>query len=414
MLNELAPSQRRLIASFFLFGLATPMASTYVNTYLWRQSKSPETLAVFNIGIFIAIALGFLLNIVFLRRFGSGKLYALGCILQGLVPLALVSLGARADTYAFAVGLILGLAQGFYWANRNALTSKLSQGEYRYRFVSVETALGTVAGVISPLLIGWFIASGEQLSTQTIDHAYQVTAVASLILLMAAGALAWPLAIEPLGTKRMSFAGTSKLWKTQRVIEIVNGMAHGIETVLPLVIILTLLGQEGAVGTLKSAGAVFSAIVIVFLRKYVRHHHHANLFGVWLVVTLLGSTLFAVLYTPMSALIYFLLSGLVSPVRWSSFTTVMYEIVDQELRAKDSHRFFYIADREVFLNIGRVIGLLLLTFLFRLSPEMVSRYGLLLVALIPLPLYLLLGHTASRIQTHREPTAATVTDETSC
>ncbi len=390
MFNELSPSQKRLLASFFLFGLASPMVIVYANTFLWRQSADVVVLAIFNIGNYLGIPLGFLLNAYLLRVFGSGKLYAFGCALQGLVPMILVALGAQADTYALALGLVLGIAQGFFWGNRNALTSLLTKGPKRYQFISVETALGILAGVISPLLIGWFIAFGGSLSSYTIDQAYQIMSVVGFVLLLVAGFLVWSYTMEPFLAKPFFLRHASRLWNKQRLLECVNGVASGIESVLPLVIILLFLGQEEAVGTVKSMTAVLSAVAIYTIGKRVRHNHHALLFSLWVLFSLVGGTIFAILYSPGAALVLFILGGLVGSLRWSSFVTVMYEVVDKETGRDGSHRFLYLLDREFFLNAGRVLGLALLVLVFRSSPDALVRYGAIAIAVIEIPTLLLL------------------------
>ena len=397
MLRELSSSQKRLLTSFFLFSLASPMASIYSNTFLWRQDKDPITLAVFNIGTFIGVMLGFFANALLLRLLPSGRLYTLGCVLQGLVPLVLVLLGAQANAYAFVLGIALGCSMGLFWGNRNTLTSKTSEGPNRYRFVSIETSMVLTAGVIAPLLVGWFITLSESLGTLTVQSAYLTTSVLGLVLLAISGALLWSVDSEPYKTKQFWIKHPSALWKSQRLLEVINGISDGMSSVLPLVIILLFLGQESAVGTVKGLAALLSGSVIFFIRNYVKHHHHARLFGIWIAFNLTGAVLFAVLQSPFGALCFFVLGGVVSSFRWSSFTSVMYEVVDQEMRSSKIHRFVYLLDRECFLNLGRVMGLCLLVVLYTQLPTLFVQYGLILTTIIPLPLLLLLQSITKRL-----------------
>lgn len=397
MFKELASQQKRLLTSFFLFSLASPMASIYSNTFLWRQDKDPITLGIFNIGTFIGVTIGFFLNALLLRLLPSGRLYALGCVLQGLVPLVLVLLGAQANSYAFILGLALGCSMGLFWGNRNTLTSKTSEGPNRYRFVSIETSMVLIAGVVAPFLVGWFITLGSSVSLLTIQGAYQLTSVLGLILLTISGTLLWSVETEPFTTKHFWIKHPSALWKSQRLLEVINGIADGLSSVLPLVIILIYLGQENAVGTVKGLAALLSGSVIYFIRNYVRHHHHTTLFGIWIAFNLTGAVIFSITQSAFGAMIFFVLGGLVASFRWSSFTSVMYEVVDQEMRSNKIHRFVYLLDRECFLNLGRVLGLGILIALYTQAPTLLVRYGLILTTLIPIPLLFLLQSITKRI-----------------
>ncbi|NQV90087.1 hypothetical protein HQ487_01620 [Candidatus Uhrbacteria bacterium] len=390
MFKELAMAQRRLLISIFLFGLASPMVVLYANTFLWRHSQDPIILAIFNIGSYAGIFIGFFLNAYLLRMFQSGRLYTLGCILQGIVPILLIALGAQANTYVLPLGLALGIAKGFFWANRNALTSKITQGPHRYQFVSLETALSITAGIISPLLIGWFIVFGDTHSSYTIEQAYQITSVVGFILLIAAGSFAWSYTMEPFTPKQFLLRQVSIRWKKQRLIEMINGIASGIESILPLIIILLFLGQEEAVGTVKALTSALSAGVIYSLGKRIKHTHHTLLFGLWMSFNFMGSLWFALFYSPEAALTFFILSGLVGSLRWSSFVSVMYEVVDEEIEESGHHRVLYLLDREFFLNVGRILGLGLLIMLYLYSHELLVRYGLLIVVVIQIPTVFLL------------------------
>ena len=289
------------------------------------------------------------------------------------------------------------MAQGFFWANRNALTSKFTQGPYRYRFISLETALGIIAGVVSPLLIGWFIVLGDALPSYTIEQAYQITSVAGFLLLLAAGGLAWSFAMEPFVAKKFLLRAPSRLWNKQRLVEGINGIASGIERVLPLVIILLFLGQEEAVGTVKALTSALSAVAIYAIGKRVKHNHHTHLFGIWVLFNFVGAILFSIWYSPGAALTFFLLSGLVGSLRWSSFAAVMYEVVDGEIGRDGAHRFIYLLDREFFLNAGRVVGLVGMIAIYTSSPDLLVRYGLIFIAAVQIPNVLLLKHVVNRI-----------------
>ena len=385
MLKSLTPDQRRLLVSFFLYALASPMVLVYSNTFLWRQSHDALVLVLFNIGMYASLTVGFFLNAMLLKRFRAVQLFFFGCLLQGAVPIVLVWMQAQASSYALALGAVMGLAQGFFWANRNTITSKFTQGSYRYRFVSLETATTIVAGILSPFIIGWFIAMGETLPTYTVDQAYGLSALIGFLLLAISGTLCLRLRVEPFALKTLFVHGASRAWNRQRWTEALNGFTSGVESVLPLLIILLYVGQEEAVGTIKAATAALSALVILFIGKRVKHKHHLVIVGVWGAFTLAGAGAFALYPGAGGAIALFLLGGLVGAFRWSSFTTVMYEVVDREMHAHGGHRVLYILDREAFLNIGRVVSLGAFLVFYVLAPEAVIRYGLLIAMMTQLP-----------------------------
>ena len=387
-LRELSPDQRRLLFSTFLFGLAQPMITVFSNTFLWRQSGDGIVLAVFGIGQYIGLSIGFLANGFFLKRIRPTTMFLFGCILQGAVPVLLVFMGARAEELAFPLGLSLGLSSGLYWGNRNLLTSVFTQGETRFKYISVEMTFGLLSSVIAPAAIGWFLVFGEQTGWYATDAAYQVTAMIGFALMTIGG-------IRVAGVRRaferiegLFIARASRSWNRMRLLDFVNGFTDGFERVIPLLILLLFLGKEDSVGFVQSGAAVLSMVGMYLAGKRVKHKDHARIVGVWTAVTSVGKTIFALGFSAAAALAFHALNGLVMSFRWASLAAVMYEAVDREPGDGLSKRYRYLMDREFFLNTGRVSGLLLFIGLYAASATFTIRYGLVFAILLQIVMIL--------------------------
>ncbi len=372
--------QRYLLVSVFLYALALPMITTFSNTYLWRQSQDPVVLAVFNIGYLSGLSLGFMINGLFLRRFSPQKLCALGCVLQGVVPMVLVFLGAQADTYAIALGLCLGVSAGFYWGNRNLVTSRVSQGPGRYKYLTFENIVQIFSAVLAPFLVGWFLVLGEQTGVYSVQTAYQIAAIVAFFLLVLSGrSIAGVQEVFP-SVKVLLVKQASRVWDRMRVLDFFNGCASGLEAALLFFALLTFLDQENAIGSLLSFTAVLAALGMYILGKRAKHRDHAAILGLWASVTLVGKIAFAVLYSTVGAIILQLVEGLMKSFRWASMSAVMYEAVEHEQPdTQDSQRYAYIMDREFVLNLGRVSALTVVVVVYQLHPTELIRYGLLSV-----------------------------------
>src|SRR3989339_514653 len=87
--SSFSANERRLLLSFLFFIIAWPVFSVFTNTFLWRHSQDIFTVIVFNLGLYLGLPLGFLINSALLHRFPSKTLFFFGCILQGIGPLLL-------------------------------------------------------------------------------------------------------------------------------------------------------------------------------------------------------------------------------------------------------------------------------------------------------------------------------------
>lgn len=389
-LGETSKDQRALLMSIFLYALALPMITTFSNTYLWRQSQDPVVLAVFNIGYFSGLSLGFLGNGLLLGRYAPQKLCALGCVLQGIVPMLLVFMRADADAYAVFLGLCLGVAGGFYWGNRNLVTSRVSQGPGRFKYISLENIVQIFSAVLAPLAVGWFLVLGERTGAYSVQVAYQISAIAGFFLLVFSGRSIAGVREIFTPVKQLLVTNASRVWDHMRLLDFVNGCASGAEAALLFFALLTFLDKENAIGSLLSFTAILAALGMYTLGKRVKHQDHAAVLGLWTSVTFVGKITFAIFYSTVGAIVLQLVEGLMKSFRWASMAAVMYEVVEYEKPDKKiSQRYAYLMDREFALNLGRVSALTAIVVIYQLYPTELIRYGLLGVVIFQIAMIFL-------------------------
>ena len=96
--------------------------------------------------------------------------------------------GAFAASYPFILGLILGLAAGFYWYSFNFISLRVTGGETRDRFYGWNGAAVAVAGMIAPTVAGYLISIEDRFGGLTGHH---VVFSLSLVLFLVAVASAF-------------------------------------------------------------------------------------------------------------------------------------------------------------------------------------------------------------------------------
>lgn len=387
-LEDIPPDQRGLLFGSFFYALAAPVLTIFSNTYLWRQTPDPIVLALYNIGFYAGLPFGFFLNGHLLKHIASARLYFLGCFLQGLITVLLVLLGARASDLALELGLALGVSAGFYWGNRNYLTSRHSMGPKRFKYLSIEMTTVTFAGIFSPIFTGWFLTLGERTGWYTTQTAYEIVTSLGLLLFLASGTCVMRAIHDKDLLSHLRIRKATPIWNRLRCLEFIDGAINGLEIILPVVILLLFVGQEDSIGLVKSYAAILAAISLYTIGRRVQHHHHVTVLRFWTLVTAFGQICFSLLNSLTGALLLFTGNGLVSSWRWTSLSAVLYETIDKETEGDDGGlRYAYVTDREALLNLGRVSTLLLFMIFYQFLPESTIRYGLLLT--IPLQLVLI-------------------------
>ncbi len=404
-LGQLSSDQRRLLGGYFLFGLANPMILTFMQTFLWRASQDPLSIALYNLCFLSSLPIGFLLNGKLLKSgFPAQKLFFLGCALAGLGPLLLVFTNTTAINDVWMFGMLTGTSMGFFWGNRNYLTSRATSSDNRFNFISLESTLGAISSIFAPFIIGWFLVLGEKLDLYSLDLAYRLMSVVGWTLMLVVGYRVSQVSFAPVKIDRLTIGRASSLWNRLRGSEILSGFIDGFDAIFPIIITLTFIGLEESVGTIQSISAGIAALMMYYLGKRVKHKDHPKVFGFWVLVNATAKTLFVALFSPLGALLYFVVNASVASFRWPSLAAIMYEIVEQQEKAEPkSHRYALLTDRETFLNLGRAMALCLFISLYLFAPQSTLHYGFLLSILFQIALLAMVKDLTRRV-THAKET----------
>jgi YQGE family putative transporter len=397
--DQLSQAGKILLVSFFFFVMSQPLLGVFVQTYFWRQTHDPLKLALYYCGFFAFLPFGFALNGKLLAFFSSARLYWFGCILQGLVPFLIIFFKATDFSQILFFGSLYGFAGGFFWANRNFLTIKATTTHDRLYYSSLESFTGTIISIIVPVLTGWLLILGEKTGLYLTDGAYRGMSVLGFLLIFLSGFVLQKITIQTEPLKTLFLKPQRKRWQYLRLLDIFHGFYNGIETSLPIAILLLLAGNEATLGTTQSISELLSAFVIYGIGSFLRKKYHLTLLAAWVICVLLASALLAIFFTPLVALLYFAILAFTSDFRWVALITVIYDTIDEEEHHTGESHYLYLLDREFFLNVGRLCGLAVFVALYLLSSDFALRTTLLIGACLQIVVYLLAKHL---IQTSAE------------
>lgn len=377
--------ERLLLLSFFCFGFAHPIFFLFTNTFLWRQNGSASSIILYNIGIYTGLMIGFLANRTLLHWLSARRLYQISCVLQGLVPLALVILAPTTATHIVELGLCFGLASGLYFANRNFFTSLIAQGKHRFAFLSLDQVLGAASAIISPFSVGWYLTYAQNTRHLSTVVAYTHVVMIGLAFLVISAALVFvPKSQVQLPATGVFVRNASRRWNAVRVMDLVNGLAHGVMMTIPLLVILLMITSDVSIGKLQSVAAIVSALSLYLLGKHRSKVPHGGLLGIWVVGSLMAGGLIAYGFSTGYVIAAALLLGCVGPFYRAPTAHLMYEAVDRESGAE---RASYLLDREIFLNVGRVVAMIGCGIALYFAFDATLRYGYLLATVVNVVLW---------------------------
>lgn len=382
--NRLSNNAKRLVISYFLYGLGIPLISTFLNAFIWRGSHDFVSLIVYNVGMWIALPFIFFLNGILLQYISTSFLYTAGLILTALATFLLIILSLQGYTALFILGLVFGVGFGFYWANRTFYTMRLTEDSNRNYFYSLTFTVDTITGIIVPFIVGWIIVFGGDLS-------YKILAVLLFGIYLTAGLVSIPLTMRRSEHAHGILAKVKGKWNTMRVVTFLFGFQSGSNFIFPSLVVLYLLGNEGVLGTVTSLGALFTALVIYQIGKVSLAHHRLYIFMLGVIILTLITIIFALYPASFGVIVYVVGITLVVNLTWAAYSPILMDVIDQYTPTKKQNRFKYLVDHEFFINLGRIGSTGIFLFLYFTTSKLFSlRFTPFVIATLQIIVVLLL------------------------
>ncbi|WP_028783225.1 MFS transporter [Thalassobacillus devorans] len=361
-----------------LYSLGIFLSNTFVNVYLWKQSSEYTAIALYNLSIYILQPITFIFAGKFAKKVDRVVVLRAGVIFLSLFFLMVLVVGEKAASFNMLLGGLLGIGYGFYWLAFNVLTFEITEPETRDFFNGFLGLLQSFGGMTGPILAGLIIAN------MTAFTGYTVIFTISFILFICA-------VITSFFLKRRKAKGNfsfkrifeerkaNKNWGKILHAHVFQGLREG--TFLFVISIWVYIATQSEL-SLGMFNLVYSgsAFVLYFLAtKWIkpRLRKWAIFAGGVSLYLALSILLINVNFTTL--LIYAAVIGISYPILYVPYISLTYDVIGKAWKAAEM-RIEYIVVRELFLNAGRVLSIVIFLIGITLfTPEKAIPFILLIV-----------------------------------
>ncbi len=380
-------SMQVLMISNMIYGLVLPVIEIFVAAYVMRNSHAVSKVVTYQLSIYTATPLAFYLNGKLLAHVGAKHLYAAGMLLSGVAIMLMMQLSILTPIGVATSGFTMGLATGLFWANRGFLALATTNDENRNYYYGVEMFVATLASVVVPALIGWFI-SGTSLYGWlggAANRAYRIIAIVVFgLTILAAGILERGTFRNP-KRARFVFFHFHPLWRKMLQLALLKGLAQGYIVTAPAMLIMLLVGQEGTLGATQAIGGVFSACLMYMAGRIAAPKHRIIVFSAGLLLFLVGTITDTLLFNAIGVLVFIGCLLLAKPLLDLAYYPIQLQVVDAVSSIEGRNEYAYIFNHEFGLFLGRCLGCgLFLAIAYGWSGNAALKYALPIIALLQL------------------------------
>lgn len=374
---------RILVMTNIVYAFVLPVIDIFVAAYVMRSSNDPAKVVIYQLTIYTGIPLTFLLNGFLLKHFNIRKLYSAGMLLSGVSMMIMMSLKTLSLTGIGVAGITMGMSFGFYWANRDYLALAITHDVNRNYYYGLETFFYTIIAVVIPVGIGWFIETwggkGGAHSAYLIitGLVFVITILASIVCFR--GTFSNPI------QKKYIFLKFHPLWYKLLFLALLKGLAQGFLVTAPAMLIMLLLGKEGALGTAQSIGAIIAAVLMYIIGRISGPAHRLRIFAGGLILFTIAALFNGILYNEIGVVLFMLFLLLAKPLMDLAYFPIQFSVIDILSQKEKRGEFAYILNHEAGLYVGRFLGaatFLLLAHFF--SMEVALRYAIIIIAVLQL------------------------------
>ncbi|MDP4128938.1 MAG: MFS transporter [Bacteroidota bacterium] len=374
---------RILILTNMVYAMVLPVIDIFVAAYVMRSSNDPAKVVIYQLTIYTGIPLTFLLNGFLLKHFNIKKLYAIGMLLSGVSMMIMMSLHTLDLTGIGFAGIIMGMSFGFYWANRDFLALSITNDANRNYYYGLETFFYTIIAVVVPVAIGWFLESNGVDSR--VHRQYKIITGIVFLITILASAVCFKGTFGNPTQKKYVFFKFHPLWYRLLFLALLKGLAQGFLVTAPAMLIMLLLGKEGALGTAQSVGAIISAVLMYLIGRLSKPSDRIKTFAAGLILFAIAAVLNGILFNSLGVILFMLFLLLAKPLLDLAYFPIQFRVIDIVSKIEKRGEFAYILNHEAGLYIGRFLGAgTFLVLAYGISTEIALRYAIIIIAVLQL------------------------------
>ncbi len=333
--------------------------------------------AIFYALTYFICMIGFVLIGPLVKSAKKKFIYNLSFIINAILLLFIIYLKEKSIEHIWLLGLILGFEKICYWFPQNVLISQIADGGQLIKFNGYKSGLTGIIKIITPIFFGWLI---------TIDS-FMNAIIFVLVLAILEFILSNFVSIQKKQERPFNFWLLSALAikktniKLSLCVEILRGFSSNVLDILIVLYILHIFKTNLNLGIFTSIFAICTVLVNMILGKYCKFKQFAPLIWMCSIMTLLAILYFVFDTTKFSFIVY----NLIYASAWQISNTII-EInvykISQDKFISLRYREEYLALREFFLCLGRILGFGFLIIIALLQNFEAIKYLILFLGIV--------------------------------
>lgn len=368
-----------LLAISILFTFAIGLSNIFVNVFFWKQTKELTVIAIYHLTHYIATPITFVFAGVLAKRKNGIWSLRIGLLTYALFFMLILFWGSKGTAFIYILGVIYGMATGFYWLAFNTLSFDFTHINNRDTWNGFNGCCVGIAAAVSPISSAYIISYYGGMKGY--NAVFALTLVTFVVLTLVSMLLRCKNYGRRLDYKR-AFSRNCGEWSIVRASTALWGFRDVIIVFLVNILTIEATKSELSLGRLTLTSSLISSASYVLVQKVIKPPRRrlsiiigtAGLLAA--VLGLAGNVAYGTL------VFYILMDAFFLPFFLIQLNSATFNIIDRN--HEQDMRIEYMINKDIVLNGGRIISVLILIVLLSVFKTSSALRGyLLFLGLVP-------------------------------
>ena len=391
--HRLAKHAKVVLLLNILYNVADALCSVFVGVYFYIHSLRFEVVCYHYLALYVVTPVVYLMAGWYAQRFDRLHVFRLGVAFHALYYGLLLAMQEEAANHAVALGGVLGIAWGLFWAGNNTFNYDVvnaSQRDYFFGWLNALVGASRFAAPALSALILYLVPGEEQ-------GYYVLFATAVALYLCSIVASAWVPAdsqCRPFRLARALFPGKDQRdWRLVMWASVTQAGSFHIFYILLGLAMYMKTGNAATVGAFTSFQYLAGIAVSYYAGRRVRRETRRAYMAWGTVLLVAAGAIIGWEISIVSLIAFGFIRSIAEPLYMIPYSSIRLDIIDGSVR-DPAERIEYMCASEVPLAAGRIIMMLVLLALAGTLDELGLRIALFLLCANRIVTYLLIVRTS--------------------
>ncbi|MFL0252349.1 MFS transporter [Clostridium neuense] len=379
-----------LLAVSALFTFSTSLSNIFTNVFFWKETNNLIVIAIYNLIIYLVTPTMFLVSGFFAKKKNPVSSLRIGLIVYSIFYALILYIGGKGKIYIYLLGMINGIAAGFYWLPFNVLCFDFTSINNRDTFNGFNGGIGGVASIIGPITAAYIISRFRGFLGYRI--VFFISFIIFIILAFISSIFKHDSSSGKLNMKKVLVSDRME-WSVARKANFLWGFRDSTMMFLINILAIQILKSELNLGILALIAALITSGSCVLVQKIIKPERRKIAVLIGTIGAFISTLIIVLRMNRISIFAYSIVDAFCIPFFMIQLYSATFNVID--VMDDEDSRIEYMISRDFMLNGGRAISasllIILLTFFGGIN---VIRVYLIFLGVVPI----LSGYFLTKLQ----------------